>query len=98
MKGMDKQPMAEALEQAACEYYNVTPDFFRVKLKDGNTNRRRVLFWLLVDVANLYCNQVAKRYGYRRSSIYEGVKVIDGQRSVEQSIARDIAKIKEMVN
>ena len=81
------------LEENACTYYGVTPDFFRIKAHDSLTDRRRVLFWLLYTEASMNYRQIARRYGYSHSSIAEGVKKIDFRRDVITNISRDIKNI-----
>lgn len=91
-------PLYKKLHAAACTYFNVTDDFFRLKLKDGHTDRRRVLFWLLWNECNMDYGSIARMYGFSRVSMRAGINIIDFKRAVFSHIARDIDAIRKLCN
>ncbi len=92
------RPLDKCLIDAACRYYAVEVDFFRVKKKDGFTVRRRVLFWLLVNDASMDYSAIAREFGYSRVSMSDGVRTLDFQRGMMSAIARDIENIRKLAS
>lgn len=90
------KPLDKLLEEAACQYYEVGVEFFKLKKKDGNTDKRRVLFWLLNNDANMQFASIAARYEYRQVSISEGIKLLEFRRTTITTIARDIENIRKL--
>jgi len=95
---MNVRPLDKLLIEAACKYYDIEQSFFRIKKKDGNTPRRRVLFWLLANDACMDYSTIAREFGYSRMSICDGVKTIDFQKGMINTIARDIDNIRKIAD
>ncbi len=91
-----ERPLDKRLLEAACTYYEVDEPFFKTKKKDGNTDKRRVLFWLLYHECNMDYGVIANRFGYSRVSIWDSVKKIDFTKGIFGNIARDMENIKRL--
>ena len=89
------KPLDRRLEDAACIYFEVTPDFFRVKKKEG-TDRRRVLFWLLKTDTQMSVTEMSHRYGISKSSLSEGIDKLEFTKNHFRTIACDIENIRKI--
>ena len=91
------QPLEILLESAACQYYRVTPAFFTKKGKDGYTDKRRILFYLLYKDCEMTSRAIARRYNYAASSINLAIEIITFRQNISNAIAADIRNIRKLI-
>lgn len=90
-----KKPIDRRLEDAACIYWDVAPEFFRLKSKDMTaTDRRRTLYLLLREDAQLGDAAIAERYGHAQSTIQEGLELFSFQMRNTRRISDDMKQIR----
>jgi hypothetical protein len=90
------KPLEVRLEEAACIYWECDPGFFRIKHKDGNTAKRRTLFWLLNRDAGVDYSALAARFGLTKQCMKTGVELLDWWATNQVSIRHDIANIRQL--
>jgi|GEM_PF-3490953 len=98
---LEKKSLDQMLIDAACCKWDVDESFFRCYTnrkggKDKNTDKRRILHWLLWKDCNMTFADIAERFGYTKQSMQEGIEKIDFMMSVYLSIAHDVASIREI--
>jgi len=98
---LEKKSLDELLIHAACCKWEVSAEFFNNKEsrrggKDKNTDKRRMLYWLLWTDCQMTFSAIAERFNYQKSSMQDGIEKIDFMKGVYPSIANDIANIREI--
>lgn len=98
---LEKKSLDELLLHAACCKWEVLPEFFNNKVnrrggKDKDTDKKRMLHWLLWNDCQMTFSVIAERFGYEKSSMKDGIYKLDFMRGVYPSIANDIDNIREI--
>lgn len=96
-----QKPMDKRLMDAACIYWEVSEDFFKVKKRDADTQKRHIFFYMLKEHADLQPAYMAAEFGWHKSSIYEAIETIETTKNIYPTIARsmrDILKIAETLH
>jgi DNA-binding transcriptional regulator LsrR (DeoR family) len=94
---MREKPMDRRLEEAACQYWEVSLSFFRLRSrKTRDANKRAILFWLLYNEVNMNYEEIADRYELSRVAVRAAVIKIDFQKDIFTNISRDAENIKKM--
>jgi len=98
---LEKKSLDQMLIDAACVKWDVTEEFFHNNTdrrggKDKNTDKRRMLHWLLWKDCEMTYAVIAERFGYHKDSMREGIEKLDFSKGVYPSIALEIANIREI--
>lgn len=89
-----RKPLETRIREAACVYWDVEPDFFRTKDKTpDNAQRRHILFYLLVRIAEENITEVAKQFGIAYPSVFEAVEKIEVRKDVYRKVSEAIKQI-----
>lgn len=91
-----QKPYEERLLDAACIYWEVTENFFKIKNKDGDTEKRQVLFYLMKTEANMELGKIATMFDRQKPSIFEACENIDTRKNINLTIAHAIRDIKQI--
>ena len=90
-----QKPLVERIVDAACIYFNVEQSFFKEKLHDEeSTNRRHILFYLLKEDAGMGYRAISSMFGYSKSSITEGIELMDFRRGNSRPISEHMRHIR----
>lgn len=89
-----QKPLEERLIDAACIYWDVAPEFFSMKGKDGETQKRHILFYMLKEQAGMQIPAIAERFEFKhKSSVFDAVENIEIGQGIYPPIARQIRDI-----
>lgn len=88
-----QKPIEERLVNAGCIYWEVAEDFFKIKKKNGDTEKRHVLFYLLHIEGGMSKGDIAAMFSLHRSSIDDAVDNIAVRQKIHPHIARMINNI-----
>ena len=93
--GVLQKPLVERIVDAACIYWSVEQSFFKEKRHDEeSTNRRHILFYLLKQDAGMGYRAISGMFGFSKSSITEGIELMDFRRGNSRPISEHMRHIR----
>jgi chromosomal replication initiation ATPase DnaA len=93
--GVIQKPLVERIVDAACIYFGVEVAFFKEKLHDEeSTCRRHILFYLLKEDAGMGYRAISGMFGFSKSSVTEGIELMDFRRGNSRPISEHIRQIR----
>lgn len=88
-----QKPLEERILDAACIFWEVSRELFKMKSKDTDTQKRHILFYMLKEYAELQPTAIAAQFGLHKSSVYEAIETISSTKTIYPTIARSIKEI-----